>query len=373
MKKILFLIHDLGQGGAEKVLVNLVNHMDPLKFNITVLAMFGGGINEHSLNKNIRYVTVFKHMIPGNSKLMKLLTPGQLHKWFIKEKYDIEVSYLEGPSARVISGCVDEKTITVSWIHGEMGSVSAASASFRSAEEAERCYQQFDCHVFVAETVKMNFLSLFPQKTQSVVRYNTVESERILKLAAESVSEIVEDDSIKIVAVGTFKEIKGFDRLLRIIKRLLQEEKKVHLYLLGKGPLENEFQRYVADNGLENNVSFLGYHANPYKYVSKCDLFVCSSHREGFSTAATEALIVGTPVCTTLVSGMTEMLGDNCEYGVITENNEEALFNAIKMLVENPKLLRHYKEKAMIRGQKFSTENTVRAVEELFLDLCKDN
>ena len=46
MKKVLFLIHDLGQGGAEKVLVNLVNHMDMSRFDITVIALFGGGINE---------------------------------------------------------------------------------------------------------------------------------------------------------------------------------------------------------------------------------------------------------------------------------------------------------------------------------------
>ena len=44
--KILFLIHDLGHGGAEKVLVNLVNNMDPEKFDITLTAMFGGGVNE---------------------------------------------------------------------------------------------------------------------------------------------------------------------------------------------------------------------------------------------------------------------------------------------------------------------------------------
>ena len=49
MKKILFLIHDLGSGGAEKVLVNLVNNMDRTKFDISVIALFGGGINEQRL------------------------------------------------------------------------------------------------------------------------------------------------------------------------------------------------------------------------------------------------------------------------------------------------------------------------------------
>ena len=53
MKKILFLIHDLGHGGAEKVLVNLVNNMDPTQFDITVMALFGGGVNEQFLKPHI--------------------------------------------------------------------------------------------------------------------------------------------------------------------------------------------------------------------------------------------------------------------------------------------------------------------------------
>ena len=118
-------------------------------------------------------------------------------------------------------------------------------------------------------------------------------------------------------------------------------------------------------NGLEETFIFLGYHTNPYKYVSKCDLYVCSSISEGFSTAATEALIVGTPVCTVEVSGMKEMLGEHNEYGVVTDNNEEALYEGVKSLLKNPEQLAYYKKQAQIRGKYFSTENTVRAVEEM--------
>ena len=103
MIKILFLIHDLGQGGAEKVLVNLVNNMDLTKFDISVITLFGGGVNEQFLRPEIHYCSIFSKMIPGNSRIMKIFSPDLLHKWFIKEKYDIEISYLEGPSARIIS------------------------------------------------------------------------------------------------------------------------------------------------------------------------------------------------------------------------------------------------------------------------------
>ena len=83
MKKLLFLIHDLGHGGAEKVLVNLVNNMDPEQFDITVMALFGGGVNEQFLKPHIRYQTVFQRAFPGNSHVMKLFFPKMLHKCFI--------------------------------------------------------------------------------------------------------------------------------------------------------------------------------------------------------------------------------------------------------------------------------------------------
>ena len=98
-------------------------------------------------------------------------------------------------------------------------------------------------------------------------------------------------------------------------------------------------------------------------------MFVCSSFSEGFSTAATEALIVGTPVCTVEVSGMREMLGDNNEYGVVTKNSEDELFEGIKMLLDNANLLAHYKKQAEIRGKDFNTEKTVKAVEDMLLSL----
>ena len=61
MIKRLFLIHDLGQGGAEKVLVNLVNNMDKEKFDITVISLFGNGVNEQFLNKRFIIIQFFQN------------------------------------------------------------------------------------------------------------------------------------------------------------------------------------------------------------------------------------------------------------------------------------------------------------------------
>ena len=110
----------------------------------------------------------------------------------------------------------------------------------------------------------------------------------------------------------------------------------------------------------------MGFHQNPYKYVARCDLYVCSSHREGFSTAVTEALVVGTPVVSTNCSGAKELLGDDNEYGIVVENSEEGIYQGMKQMLSNPEMLAYYKKQAKLRGSFFSRTETVRAVEFYF-------
>ena len=369
-KKILFLIHDLGHGGAEKVLVNLVNNMDPEQFEIHVTALFGGGVNEQFLAPHIRYRAVYSRTFPGNSHLMKLLTPRQLHRMYVKEHYDIEVSYLEGPCARIISGCTDPATKKVCWIHIEQRTQKRAAGSFRSHREAMACYNAFDRIICVSEAVRKDFLGLLPVKVPTEVLYNTNESEKIMSLSGESVEDgLFSDREIKLVGVGKLLKNKGFHRMLPIVQRLRADGHPVRLYILGIGPMEEELEQLSAELGIADAVTFLGYQTNPYKYVAKCDLFVCASFAEGFSTAATEALIVGTPVCTVEVSGMKEMLGENNERGIVTENSEDALYQGIQRLLDDPALLAHYKHRAEERGRTFSTENTVKAVQDMLLGL----
>ncbi len=369
MKKVLFLIHDLGQGGAEKVLVELAGHMDPTRFDVTVLALFGGGVNEPFLSPRVRLLHGHPRAFPGNSRVMKLSSPERLFRRYVKEKYDVIVSYLEGPSARIVSGCPRDGTKLVSWIHCTMKSREELAVGFRSYEEARRCYARFDRSVFVSEGVRDAFCTL-AEAPGPCVLYNTVDSRGILEKAAGPVGEELPPvEGSRLVGVGKLEPGKGFDRLLRAHERLRKEDGlPVHTCLLGRGSEGQKLEQWVRDHGLEGSVTFLGYQTNPYRYVAKCDLFVCPSFAEGFSTAATEALIVGTPVLTTRVSGMEEMLGDG-EYGVIVDNDEEALYQGLRDMLTAPGKLEHYRQKARERGAFFSTEKTVRAVEEMLESL----
>ncbi len=371
MIKILFLIHDLGQGGAEKVLVNLVNNMDRTKFNISVVSLFGGGVNEQFLKKDICYKWIWKRQIPGNSKWMKFLTPEQLHKICIKDKYDIEVAYLEGPATRIISGCPHKSTCLVSWVHVEQHTKKYALSSYRSKSEAQKCYHYMNRIIAVSESVKRDFIDIFQWTAQNVsVLYNTNESEEIRESSKENV-DIFKNNEFNLISVGSLKPVKGFDRLVRIHVHLRKEGIPVHTYILGKGPQKDELEKLIKEYGISDTFTLLGYDTNPYKYVAKADLFICSSWREGFSTAATESLIVGTPVCTVEVSGMKEMLGSHNEYGLVVDNSDDALYEAIKRVYQNPLLLEHYRQQAEIRGHVFSAEKTVKETEKMFIELME--
>ena len=364
MKKVLFLIPTLAHGGAEKVLVNLVNNMNQQKYDITVQVMFDGGVNKEFLKSHIHYKYMFKKIFRGFSRLFSVISPKFLYKYLVKEEYDIVVSYLEGVTARIASGCDSKK---VSWIHIEMLDDKAFTVGFKSRREALKYYNLFDCNVCVSNTVKEKFCDFGINKDKTIVLYNTNEDQEIKEKSEEPVEDVVfEKNKINLISVGKLVPSKGYDRLLRIHNRLIKEGFQIHTYILGIGEYEQEFRKFIRENNLKKSFTLLGYNKNPYKYVRNCDLYVCSSRREGFSTAVTESLIVGTPVISTECSGAVELLGEHDEYGVVVENDEEALYEGLKDLLINKEKIQYYHEKAIERSVFFKKETRVREVEEMF-------
>lgn len=370
MKRILFFIPSLVGGGAEKVLVNLVNNLDKTKYEVTLLCLFDGGVNKQFLKNDVDYKSIFKKSFRGNIHLFKLFSPRFLYAKMIKDSYDVVVSYLEGPTTRIVAGCPHENVKLVQWVHNEYHSKKIIARCYRSVKEAVTLQKRFDANIYVANTVKDIYLKTFPElkssNAQNLVIYNVVESDAIIAKSNEPVSEICFDkNKINLITVGRLVPQKSYDRLLNIIYRLKNEtDIPFHLYILGDGELKGNLKEQCTQLGLNSVVTFLGYNPNPYKFVKNADLFVCSSLHEGFSTAVTESLIVGTPVITTLCSGMEELLGDS-EYGVITENNEQSLFDGLVDMLSKDKLS-HYTQKAEERGKTFNKNATLTSASSFF-------
>lgn len=369
MIRILFLINSLGGGGAEKVLVNLVNNLDKTKYEVSLQTIFNNGVNIKDLNKNVRYIPGLKIMPKGNVVFFRMFSPKKLYSFFIKDDYDIVVAFLEGVASRIVSGCTNKNIKKIAWIHGEHDNIQQISYPFGSKLKAEQAYNSMDKIVCVANTVKENLLSLLNITVPVEVFYNVNETNKIIEQSNETVDEKILDDTINIVSVGRLIDVKGYDRLIKIHKKLLDNGIKNKVLILGNGNKKEQLIQQTIKFGVKDTFCFMGFSRNPYKYVAKSDLFVCSSRREGFSTAVTEALICGVPVVSTNVSGANELLGYNNEYGIVTDNDEVALYNGIYKMITEKGLLEYYRKQAKIRGEEFSTKKTTKAIEEMLESL----
>lgn len=366
-KSILFFIFDLGHGGAEKVLVQLVQALDPTKYDITVQTIFNVGVNKDSLPEYVHRKSLFSKQFRGMRYFNRLFSPTFLHRSLIKEHYDYEIAYLEGIPTKVISGCRDSQTKTFAWVHTQVIDRNSFFNTYRSVREAEHCYMHFDKVAFVSEVARDSFL----EKTnwrglQTAVIHNTIDFDSIKCLALEPICFSVNSSVINLCSVGRLVDQKGYLRLISIFGKLVKRGiTDWHFYLLGEGGLKEDISNTIIREGLSEYVTMLGYDSNPYKYVSKMDWFVCSSYQEGYSTAVTESVVVGTPVVTTECAGMREILGT--EAGIIVDNTDDALKNALEHVLTDRSLFSKYKKGAIERSSVFSKQKTLKEFEDFII------
>lgn len=371
MIKILFLINTLGGGGAERVLVNLVNNMDRSVYDITVETMFDDGVNRELINKDINYISMKAPCPKGYAYIFRVIPASVLYRYFIgKRKYDIIVAYMHGAPVKVISGCKDNTVNTFSWLHNGSPETGTFFKFWLSKKPAFKAYKKCDRIVGVSQSVADAFSGYTGIKEKVAVVYNTSDVERIKNLACSDNPFKTDEDIIKIVSVGRISEEKGYDRLLDICCRL-KRGYDIDVTIAGSGKKENELKEEIKAKSADDWFHLAGYQSNPYKYVSNSDIFVCSSYDEGLSTAVTEAVILGKPVISTDVSGAKEILGENNEYGIVTENNDEALYEGLKKMISDKKLREHYAEKSKERSAFFDTAATVKQAEDLFEEVLK--
>lgn len=360
MKKILFLIPTLRTGGAEKVLVDLVNALPKNKYEITLQTVIDDGPNKNRVLNHIKYKTIITN--PGTLLakiktvlLYKILSPRFIYNQYIKGDYDIEVAFLEGIATKLIAHSTSAKSKKIAWVHTDLINMFGSNNVYKNLEENANCYEKFDRIACVSDMVKHSFISRFGELSNDVKTiYNLIPSKEILVKGKENIGVYNHDFPI-LVSCGRFTKEKGFDRLLRIHKRLLDEGMKHYLWLIGDGILREEFEKYIEENELTKTVRLFGYQDNPYKYISKADLFVCSSISEGYSIVISEAVVLGVPVISTNVAGALEPIEHPRCYKVV-DNNEESLYIELESILKNPTRMKTAKDFTMINTKYLNEE-----------------
>lgn len=363
MLKVLFFIEKLDGGGAEKVLRDLVNHMDRSKFDITVQTVWPCDASK-LLVPGVRY----KSMYASTSRFNRLryraeAASGLAYRLHIRDDYDIEAAYLECGTTKILSSSTNRHAAKIAWVHCDLA-IQMADHLEPFIAKAGRQYKKFDRVVCVSEDVLRSYRELFGETVPSCVLYNTVDDIAIRERAEQPLPENAQKRRITIATLGRLTHQKAYDRLLEVHKRLSDEGYDYDLWILGEGENRAKLEAFVRENGLTDSVRFFGFQSNPYPFIKAADLLVCSSRYEGFSTFVTEGLILGKPIVTTDCTGMRELLGDS-EYGLITQNSTEGLYEGMKRCLSDSKLVSKYDQKAKERGEIFSASVLTRRAERL--------
>lgn len=375
--KLLFLIESLSGGGAEKVLSTLLQHLDYSKFEVTLCCITDIGKYVEEVKPYVHYTYILPN--PSNLKgwkkfIYKLrykliynwLPLKWVYQWFVPHHADVEIAFVEGFATKLLSHSTNHKTKKIAWVHTDLIKNHWISIVYKNHQEELASYQSFYQIIGVSQTACDSINQLYNLSSKVTLLYNPIDSEYIKEQANKNITpKFPLKEQTRIVSIGRLVPVKAYSRLLRIITKLKEENYPIELWLLGDGEERGSLEQYITEHQLESIVTLWGFQDNPYAYLKQCDLFVCSSISEGYSTAVTEALILGLPVITTNCSGMHELL-KNGECGIITENSEEALYKGLKQLLDNPTQLQYYKEKAIERGKDFSLEKLMEPIEKLF-------
>lgn len=375
MKKILFMIDSLNGGGAEKVLINILNRLDYNKYDVTVFLIYGEGIYLKYVpdNVKIKYLTLGNNTINNWNFIKKYIYKlyrkilfaivnffkgSPIYKFIIKDKYDIEISFIEGLTCLYVGNSSNKASKKISWIH-----IDLEKRKTLKPKKEIKALNAMDKIVCVSNGSKNSILNMYPHLEEKIqVIYNPIDKEEIIRKS----NEIIEYKKMKItvITVGRLEYQKGHNVLIQAHKDLIDEGIDHELIIIGEGSLHKEIEQQIKRDNLEANVKLLGYIENPYPYIKAADIFVLPSLYEGFSLVIAEALILGKPVIATKCVGPTELL-DN-KYGVLIEPNDvDNLKLHMKQMILDEKNRQHYSKLSIKRSEIFDINSIIDSISQL--------
>lgn len=344
-KKILFVVTYFDCGGINRALQNLLNWIDVNRYEVDVFAMVPDGMFAN-LYKNCRVLprqlllSALMARYAQQSGVMKVLcllvkvlnkaTKGMLGlrikqnaaKRLMKHNYHTVVAFSEGAPTAFIS--LMRHPNPVAWIHCDYESYRDLNGNVD-----ERALYSFYKHIVcVAEYPRQSFLSCFPEMvSRTTTIYNIQDDVMMKSLAEKNVREFFSDGVFNILSIGRLDPVKRLSIVPILAKQIADAGCRFRWYVIGpKGGTTNEYDnlmKNISEQGVGNQVVYLGEKDNPYAYISRSDMLVNTSISEACPYVINEAKILHTPVVCTDFGSAVEFV-DNEVNGFICPIEEMA-------------------------------------------------
>lgn len=419
--KIAIIIFNLKNGGAERVISILSLHLNK-KYELMLLLYdanhieykYSGKIldlkktspsekKSKTHKKAVLNRLVDFYIIHCSSTYFEVFTSFFSTLYYtiivrkIKKKYKFRttISFLSHPNLVNILSCTNEKKIISVRSNFSKKIIIPGSAENKFKFYIRLLYNRADIIVANSEGVKKDLQENIKIESSKLrVIYNPVDHKSINIFMQKEIEDEYKSYFLNpvIISVGRLSYEKGHHHLIRIIPEIKKEHPNIQILFLGRGGMEHELTRLVQNLKLENNVHFLGFQSNPFKFIKKSTIFVLPSYVEGFPNALIEAMACGIPVIASdCRSGPREILSpasdvsyetETVEYApygilvpvcskipinseIIISEKENMLAASINYLLSDQELIKKYSYLAKKRSDDFSIDKIIKQWEDL--------
>lgn len=330
MKKHLFFIGTLTNGGAERVVSILSGKMAEQGMNVEILTYYDMPVF-YQVHPDVK-VTCVEKETGTKGKAKNFLW---VRKYF-KEHADVLISFLAPFNIFALACNLGTGTPIIVADRNDPTKIPSNTLVRKTRDFLYR----FADGIVIQTRKNQSYFSKQVQRKSEVI-YNPI------NLGEKSGSALQTEKRKKIVSVGRLMQQKNQKMLFAAFKNVVEKYPDYQLVIYGEGPMREELEAYAKELEIENNISLPGSVSDVHERIKDAEIFVLSSDYEGMPNALIEAMCLGLPVISTKVSGATDLIKDH-ENGLLTElDNQKELENAMVELIENPVLAEKLAKNAM--------------------------
>jgi len=359
--KVLHFIPSFGPGGAERLLLDILENIDRNIFQPLAVSLYppqGNPYEREIVEKKLPVIFLTKHRGPDPKTLLnihrviRLFKPDVVHTHLYTLHYTILPVLLNRIPVRIhtvhcrVRYEVPWYEKVIHWVAFRYGKVLPVS---------------------VAKAIDAEISTLYGKKLRTKVIYNGINPAKFAHI--RTLYPTIGENSLILLHIGSFSPVKNHELLIEAFSRVEKQIPKIYLWLVGDGAERPKIEELVKDKQIIEKVRFLGIRDDIPNLLAQADIFVLCSNSEAFPVAILEAMASGLPVVATAVGGVPEAVINGKTGILVPPNNPEALADAIFQLSSNAALRQQMGMNARQRvAGLFDVKRITREYERLYIE-----